>query len=62
MAQLNPVIPKGIARSLSIAVLAFVALPVFALMTFGMRFLLPVGLLAAAAAALFSPAFRRWFR
>jgi hypothetical protein len=61
MAQLNPVNPKGVARTLGVAVLAFVALPVFALMTFGMRFLLPAVVVAGVFAAVFSPAFRRWF-
>ncbi len=61
MTQLNPVNPKRVARTLGIAVLAFVAVPVFAFMTVGMRFLLPVALFVAAAAALLSPGFRRWF-
>ena len=61
MTQLNPVNPKGLARKLSVVVLAFIAIPVFAVMTLGLRFLLPVVLVTAAGAAIFSPAFRRWF-
>ena len=61
MTPLNPTKPKHLARNLSIAGLAFVALPVFAVLTLGMRFLFPVVLVVAAAAAIFSPAFRRWF-
>jgi hypothetical protein len=61
MTSLNPAKPKHLARKLSIVVLAFVALPVFAVLTLGMRFLLPAVLVVAAVAAVFSPAFRRWF-
>ena len=61
MTPSNPVKSKGLARTLSVGALAFVALPVFALLTVGMRFLLPAVLIGAAAAAIFSPTFRRWF-
>ena len=61
MTPTKPVNPKGLARTLSVGVLAFVALPVFAVLTVGMRFLIPAVLVGAAAAALLSPSFRRWF-
>lgn len=61
MTPSKPVNPKGLARTLSVGILAFVALPVFAVLTVGMRFLIPAVLLGAASAALFSPSFRRWF-
>jgi hypothetical protein len=61
MTQSNPGNSKGLARKLSIVILAFVAIPVFAVLTLGLRFLIPVVLVTAAAAAVFSPAFRRWF-
>jgi hypothetical protein len=62
MTDQKPASSKGLARTLGIAFLAFVALPVLAFVTVGMRFLIPVVIVVAAAAALFSPSFRRWFR
>jgi glycine cleavage system H lipoate-binding protein len=52
---------KTIVRMLGIAALALVALPILALMAFGVRFLVPLVLGFGIVAWFVSPAFRGWF-